>query len=58
VLRREKRKFPWLKVLLALLGVVAFIALMVAVLHFNFGYQILDHWPYLAPPEPVVEPPQ
>jgi sec-independent protein translocase protein TatC len=58
VLRREKKKFPWLKVLLALLGVVAFVALMVAILHFNFGYQILDHWPYLTPPEPVIEPPQ
>jgi sec-independent protein translocase protein TatC len=50
VLRREKRKFPWGKVLLALLGLVAAAALIVAFLHYNFGYQILNHWPYLAPP--------
>ena len=50
VLRREKRKFPWGKFFLILLGIAAFVALAVAVLHYNFGYEILDHWPYLEPP--------
>ncbi len=53
VLRREKKKFPWLPVLLALLGVAVVVAAIVAFLHFHFDYQILDHWPYLAPPEPT-----
>ena len=50
VLRRENKKFPWLKVFLALLGIAAAVALIVAFLHFNYGYQILNHWPFLAPP--------
>lgn len=58
VLRREKKKFPWLKLILALLAIAAFAGLIVAFLHFNFGYQILDHWPYLAPPAPVAESPR
>ncbi|MEZ5364173.1 MAG: twin-arginine translocase subunit TatC [Bryobacterales bacterium] len=53
VLNRENRKFPWAKFLLALLGIAAGIALIVAFLHFNYGYELLDHWPYLAPPEPT-----
>ncbi|MCB1019601.1 MAG: twin-arginine translocase subunit TatC, partial [Acidobacteria bacterium] len=53
VLRREKRKFPWGKFLLALLAVAAGIALILAFLHFNYGYQFLNHWPFLAPPEPT-----
>jgi sec-independent protein translocase protein TatC len=50
VLRREGRSLPWLKIFLALLGFAAAVAAIIAFLHFYFGYQILYHWPYLAPP--------
>ncbi len=50
VLRRENRRLPWVKILLWLLALVAVAAGILAFLHFNYGYQFLDHWPYLAPP--------
>jgi sec-independent protein translocase protein TatC len=53
VLRRENKKFPWVKFLLALLAIAAAAAVVVAVLHYNFGFEILDHWPYVAPPGPA-----
>ena len=50
VLRRENRRLPWLKIVLALVALAAAVAGILAVLHFRFGYEILYHWPYLAPP--------
>ncbi len=46
VLKREGRKFPWMKVFLISGGVAAIIggALYVAM---RLGYHLIDHWPYL-----------
>jgi sec-independent protein translocase protein TatC len=46
VLRREKRKFPWGKVLTYALGILAVIAVLMYVLHRTLGYHFVSRFPW------------
>lgn len=48
VLKRENRKFPWGKVLLAIGGVIVAIGIILAILIFHYHYHFIPKWPYLA----------
>jgi sec-independent protein translocase protein TatC len=48
VLKRENKKFPWGKVLLAIGGVIVAIGIVLAILIFHYHYHFIPKWPYLA----------
>jgi sec-independent protein translocase protein TatC len=52
VLNREGRKFPWKWILLAALGVLVLAAAAVALMVYQFHFQLATHWPFLIPPAP------
>ncbi len=45
---REGRKFPWRIVLLVILGIIAILAGLAALMIYRFGYHFLLHAPYFA----------
>jgi sec-independent protein translocase protein TatC len=47
VLHREKRRFPWMKVLYGLFVVLAVIAGLLYLAVTKFGYHLVLHWPFL-----------
>jgi len=47
VLHREKRKFPWAKVLPWLLVILMAAAVTVAVMMTKYHYHVVKHWPFL-----------
>ncbi|MBV8552581.1 MAG: twin-arginine translocase subunit TatC [Acidobacteriaceae bacterium] len=50
VMRREGRKFPWTKVVLAILAMLLVAAGLIALLIYRYHFQFVPHWPYLAQP--------
>ncbi len=50
VLRREKRRFPWAKVLYGLLVVAVAVAGTIYLAISKYGYQYVPHWPFLTKP--------
>ena len=48
VLKRENKKFPWGKVLLAIGGVIVAVGVVIAILVFHYHYYFIAKWPYLA----------
>ncbi len=48
VLKRENRKFPWGKVLMAIGGVIVAVGIVLAILVFHYHYHFIPKWPYLA----------
>jgi len=47
VLHREKRRFPWTKVLPWLLALLAIAAVTAWVMVWKYHYHLVHHWPYL-----------
>lgn len=47
VLKREGKKFPWGKVLLAIAGVIVAIAIVIAIFVYHYHYHLVPKWPYL-----------
>jgi sec-independent protein translocase protein TatC len=47
VLKREGKKFPWGKVLLAIAGVIVAIAVVIAIFVYHYHYHLIPKWPYL-----------
>ena len=47
VLKREGKKFPWVKVLLAIVGVIVAIGIVIAIFVFHYHYHLVAKWPYL-----------
>ncbi len=47
VLKREGKKFPWGKVLLAILAVIVAAATVIAIFVFHYHYHLVPKWPYL-----------
>jgi len=47
VLHREKRKFPWAKVLPWFLALLAVLALAAWVMVTRYHYHLVKHWPFL-----------
>lgn len=48
VLKREGKKFPWTKVLLAAVGVIIAIGVVIGIFVYRYHYHFISHWPYLA----------
>jgi sec-independent protein translocase protein TatC len=47
VIHRENRKFPWAKVFLGVVAVIAVLAAVVFLAITRYGYHFLWHWPFL-----------
>ena len=50
VMRREKKKMPWGKIGLALLGLLLLAAATVALLVYVYHFRMVPKWPFLLPP--------
>ena len=47
IMKREGKSFPWKGFLLLMLGILAVVAMGVAVLHFQFGWEFTPHFPWM-----------
>ncbi len=51
VLKREGKKFPWKTFWLIVIGTLIVIAAIVAVMHYELGYQFSPSWPFYVAPQ-------
>lgn len=50
VMKREGRRFPWGKIALGVLALLAVIAGVIALLVYHYHFRVIPHWPFLLPP--------